>query len=157
MVPISPPLLCSQMPLATFRHSAASTAAAAGIWDALQAAEVWGGMSLIDSVSDAVQDEEGRLVSFQFTTTAGGRTWAGTAKTVVAVSGERMYLTLITKEIRGRIGIELINEAGQTTVSVRLEVEPAGMLATLFWGVVREAITSGFNRQVEQFAASFDA
>ena len=145
------------MPLATFRHSATSAVGAADIWDALQAAEAWGAMSLIDSVSDAVQDEEGRLVSFQFTTTAGGRTWAGTAKAVAAVPGEHMDLTLATKEIRGRIGIELTNESGQTAVSVRLEVEPAGMLATLFWGVVREAITNGFNRQVEEFAASLGA
>jgi carbon monoxide dehydrogenase subunit G len=154
---MGPPLLCSPMPLATFRHSAASAAAAADIWDALQTAEVWSGMSLIDSVTDPIQDDEGRLVSFQFTTTAGGRTWEGTAKTVAAVSGERMELTLTTKEIRGRIGIELTPETGQTNVSVRLEVEPAGMLATLFWGVVREAITNGFNRQVEQFAAGFGA
>ncbi|MCJ7726430.1 MAG: SRPBCC family protein [Acidimicrobiia bacterium] len=145
------------MPLATFRHSATSNAAAPDIWDALQTADAWGGMSLIDSVSEEAHDEAGRLVSFRFTTTAGGRTWEGTARNVSSVPGEHMDLTLNTKEIRGRMGIELAPEGGQTTVAVRLEVEPAGMLATLFWGVVREAITTGFNRQVEEFAASFGA
>jgi len=143
------------MPLATFRHSASATAPAVDIWDALQTAETWGGIGLIDSVSAEQHDDEGHLTSFQFTTSAGGRTWEGTARTVSSTPGERIELALVTKEIRGRVSIDLTPDADHSLVSVRVEVEPAGMMATLFWGVVREAITSTFNHQVDEFAAGF--
>jgi len=85
----------------------------------------------------------------------GGRTWEGTARTVSSTPGERIELALVTKEIRGRVSIDLTPDADHSLVSVRVEVEPAGMMATLFWGVVREAITSSFNHQVDEFAAGF--
>jgi len=143
------------MPLATFRHSASAAAPPSDIWAALQTAETWGGIGLIDTVSDEEIDDEGHLRSFQFTTTAGGRTWEGSAKRVSATPGECIELALVSNEIRGRISIDLTPEADRTLVAARLEAEPAGMLATLFWGVVREAITSRFTRQVDEFAAGF--
>lgn len=145
------------MPLATFRHASPSPASAHDIWDALQSAETWGGIGLIDSVSDEQLGEDDGLRSFAFVTSAGGRTWEGTARTVTAVPDERMELSLITKEIRARISLDLTPEGDQTLVSARLEAEPAGMLATLFWGVVRETISSGFAQQVDAFAAEFGA
>ena len=145
------------MPLATFRHPATAAATPDEVWAALQSAETWGGIGLIDSVWDQVsdEDEEGRLRSFQFRTEAGGRTWDGTARVIASVPGERMDLSLSTKEIRGRVGVALEADGARTTINVRLEAEPAGMLATLFWSVVSEAISSTYARQIEDFAASF--
>ena len=141
------------MPLATFRHSARAAAPAGEIWDTLQAAETWGGVGLINSVSAEEHDDRGDLISFRFTTSAAGRTWEGTATRISSTPGESLELALLAKEIRGRIDVDLTPDADHTILAMRLEIEPAGMLATLFWGAVRETIASGFDEQVEAFAA----
>ncbi len=143
------------MPQATFRHAAAAAASPGDIWHALQSAERWGGLGLIDSVADEEHDAEGRLRSFSFTTGAGGQTREGTARTIGSLPGERIELALATREIKGHIGIDLTPETGRSLMAVRIEVESAGMPATVFWGIVREAISSGFPRRVEAFAAGF--
>lgn len=145
------------MPLARFRHSAGAAAPPGEVWGALQSAATWGGIGLIEAVWDEEHDEAGGLRSYRFRTSAAGRTWEGTASTVAAVPGERMEMTLSTREVSGRIEVTLTPEGEDSEVAVRLEVEPAGMLATLFWGVIREAIASGFERQVDHFAAGFGA
>jgi hypothetical protein len=141
------------MPLATFRHTAEAAAAPSDIWPTLQDAATWAAVGPISEVWDAEHDDEGALRSFRFRTEAGGRSWEGTARTVVAEAPEKMDLVLSTDEIRGRVGVELGLDGKRTLVSVRLEVEPAGMLATLFWSVVRQAISTGFKDGVEDLAA----
>lgn len=145
------------MPLARFRHSTGAAAPPAAVWTALQSAATWGGIGLIDAVWDEEHDDAGGLRSYRFRTSAAGRAWEGTARTVAAVPGERMEMALSTKEVTGHIEVTLTPEGDDAVVTVRLEVEPAGMLATLFWGVIREAIASGFDRQVDHFAAGFGA
>ena len=145
------------MPLATIRHSASAAAPPGDIWAALQAAEIWAGIGLINATSDGHLNDEGHLASFRFTTSAGGRTWEGTAKRAASTPGEQIEFALMTKEFRGRISIDLAPEADQTLMTVRLEAESSVMPATLFWGIVREAITSGLDRRVDQLAAGFAA
>ena len=145
------------MPLATFRHSAAAQAPASTVWDALQDAGTWGGIGPIDEVFDAAHEEDGTLTGFGFRTTAAGKTWDGTARRVAAEPGKRVEFALTTGEIKARLAIDLTDESDHTTIAVRLEAEPAGMLATIFWGVVREAITADFTRRVDEFAAGLAA
>ena len=145
------------MPLATFRHSTTSSLSPDDTWDALQNPEVWAGIGLISKVWDPRQEEDGRLISFDFRTEAAGKTWDGVARVVTARPGEAMDLALTTQEIRARIGVEMIQASGTTSMSVRLEVEPAGMLATIFWGVVREAISKGFRAEVDALAGGLSA
>ena len=143
------------MPLATFRHNAAAQAPAPEVWEALQDAATWGSIGPIDEVFDATHEEDGTLTGFGFRTSAAGKTWDGTARRVAVEAGERVEFALTTSEIKARLSIDLTDTGDHADLAVRLEAEPAGMLATLFWGVVREAITSDFTRRVDQFAAGF--
>jgi hypothetical protein len=145
------------MPFATFRHTAAAQAPAPEVWEALQDAATWGAIGPIDEVFDATHEEDGALTGFGFRTSAAGTTWEGTARRVAVVPGERVEFALSTREIKAKLAIELTDAGDQTDLAVRLEAEPAGMLATIFWGVVREAITSDFTRRVDEFAAGFAA
>ncbi len=140
------------MPISTFQHSATATASPDAIWAALQDAATWGGIGPIEKAWDAEHGEDGSLQSYRWSANAAGRTWKGTARITAAVAGESMEMAIATKEIRGTIIITLTPDGESTDVAVRLQAEPAGMMATLFWGAVRDTIASGFDRQVEEFA-----
>jgi carbon monoxide dehydrogenase subunit G len=140
------------MPISTFQHSAIAAASPDAIWVALQDAATWGGIGPIEKAWDAEHGEDGSLQSYKWSANAAGRTWKGTARTTAAVAGESMEMAITTKEIRGIVTITLTPEGESTDVAVRLQAEPAGMMATLFWRAVKDTIASGFNRQVEEFA-----
>lgn len=145
------------MPQATFRHTAPAPVPAAEVWEALQEAATWAEIGPIDEVFDARHDDEGDLTGFTFQTGAAGRTWEGTARRTAAQPGEHVEFALATGEIRARVGVSLAEDSGGTKITVRLEAESAGMLATLFWGVVREAIAAEMPGRVDRFAAGFAA
>jgi len=145
------------MPISTFQHSATATASPAAVWEAIQEAETWAGIGPIEKVWDAEHGEDGSLQAYKWSANAAGRTWEGTGRVTAAVAGESMEMAVATREIRGTVTITLEPAGDSTGVTVQLQVEPAGMLATLFWGAVRETIGSDFNRQVEEFAAGLGA
>jgi len=140
------------MPISTFRHSAITAASLDAVWDAIQNAETWAGIGPIEKVWDAEHDEDGSLQAYKWNAHAAGRTWDGTARVIAAVPGESTEMAVATKEIRGTVTITLGPAGSSTNVAVRMQIEPAGMLATLFWGAIRDAIGSDFNVQVEEFA-----
>ena len=142
------------MPISTFQHSVTTAANADSIWAALQDAATWGGIGPIEKAWDAEHDENGSLQSYRWSANAAGRPWKGTARTTAAAAGESMEMAIATKEIRGTVTIALTRDGESTDVTVKLQAEPAGMMATLFWGAVKETIASGFRQQVEEFAAS---
>ncbi len=70
-------------------------------------------------------------------------------------SANRMHLDLDAGEIAGSLTADLVAVAGGgTAVTVTLVVTSRGMLSTLFFPVVTEAVSSGLPRQVDEFAAS---
>ena len=140
------------MPLATFRHTAVAPVPPAEVWEALRDAETWARIGPIDEVFDARHDDDGALAGFAFRTSAAGKTFDGSARRAASDEGSSLEFALATSEIRARVSIEIESVPDGTSIAVRLEAEPAGMLATLFWGVVRETITSDFTRRVDEFA-----
>jgi len=140
------------MPISTFQHSATAAASPDAVWASFQKASTWGGIGPIEKTWDAEHDDDGTLQSYRWSANAAGRTWKGTARTTATAAGESMEMAIATKEIRGTVTITLTPDADSTDVTVRLQAEPAGMMATLFWGAVKETIASGFNQQVDEFA-----
>ena len=124
------------------------------IWTALQAAETWVGFGLMDAVTGAVV-HEGRLVSFDWTATAGGSRHRGTATVGESIPGEHMVLELDSSEIAGTITVTLVPDGDTTAMTVTLTARSRGLLAGMFWGVVSDALERGLPRQVDQFAARF--
>ena len=139
------------MPSATYSHRAPVNASPDVVWDRLQEAEAWAEIGPIDDVWDAIHDAGGALQSFHWSTRAAGRSFNGTATTVLAVPGERMVVDLDTSEVVGAVDVTIADSAIEVTMSLR----SVGLLATMFFGVVSDAVGGGLADHVDAFAAHF--
>jgi hypothetical protein len=138
-----------------FSHSVIVPAPADRVWQILQRAETWKGIGPIDDVWDATHDPDGILSGYQWSATAAGKRWDGTATRSSLDPGRSLRLDLASSEITG--SIEVIVEPGDSShLTVVLEAAPQGMLATMFWGLVRDALRSGIAAQVDEFARRFE-
>lgn len=143
------------MPSATFTHTAHAPQGAADIWECLQAVDTWSNIGPIEKVWDPVHTDD-RLQAFRWQTTVGPTSYKGTARVIVANEPRTMQLELDAGEMAGTLTTDLHeNGDGTTQVTVALKVVSRGMLSTLFFPVVSEAVGRGLPSQVEHFAASF--
>jgi len=143
------------MPSATFTHTAHTPTQADEVWDRLQVVDTWSKIGPIDQVWDPVH-HSGRLHSYRWSTTVGPTSYRGTARVVEADKPRLMRLQLDAGEMTGDLTTELHhNGDGTTRITVTLAVISRGMLSTLFFPVVAEAIGRGLPRQVDDFAAAF--
>jgi carbon monoxide dehydrogenase subunit G len=146
------------MPSATFTHTVTVAADATVIWRALQEAETWAGIGPIEEVWEAEHTPDGGLASYRWSADAAGRRWEGTAATTKADPLKAMVMALTTAEMRGTIAVTIAPEAEDVSnITVDLQAEATGMLATLFWGVISGAIRSGLPKQVQRFGARLTA
>jgi len=144
------------MPPDRFTHAVDVPAPTGQIWSALQDADTWKGIGPIDDVWAASHDPDGTLASYRWAATAAGKRWEGTARRVALAPGTSIRLALDSSEITG--AIEVAVEAGESSrLTVALEASPKGLMATMFWPVVSDALRRGIQTQVEQFAARFGA
>ena len=142
------------MPGDTFSHTADARAPIGDVWMALQEAETWAHIGPVNEVWDAEYDSD-RLVAYRWSADAAGRRWEGTARVIEAIEGKSTSLALESPELKGTLTTSLLESGEGTSITVTLEARAVGMLATLFWGVVKQALGSGLPHQVEQFAATF--
>lgn len=142
------------MPASTFTHTAHVAASPSTVWDALQNADTWVGLALMDTVTRPVM-VEGRLVSFDWSAVAAGTRHTGTAVTGDSLPGERMVLALESAEIAGTLAVDLSPASGGADMTVTLTARSRGFLAGMFWSVVSDALERGLSRQVEAFALTF--
>lgn len=120
------------------------------LWAALQNAETWLDLGLMDTVTDPVV-EDGRLVSFDWSAAAAGTHHKGTATATESVEGESMVLALDSSEITAEIAVALTPADAGTAMSVTLTARSRGMLAGMFWGPVSDALRRGLVAQVDRF------
>lgn len=139
------------MPSASFSHRAAIDAPRSAVWARLQQAATWAEIGPIDKVWDDVNDGEGVLRSFKWSTHAAGRSINGTAVTSAAVTDDRMVVDLVTSEVAGAVEVTLTDG----TIDVTMSLRPVGFLATVFFGAVASAVGGGLAGQVDAFAAQF--
>jgi hypothetical protein len=142
------------MPESSFAHTAHAGATPAAIWIALQDAETWLGLGVMDSVFNAVV-EDGRLASFDWTAAAAGTRHRGRSRTMDAVPGQLMVLELDSAEVAGEIAVALDAEAAGTALTVTLTARPRGFIAGMFWGKISAALGNGLVTHVDGFAARF--
>ncbi|MFH1104229.1 MAG: SRPBCC family protein [Actinomycetota bacterium] len=142
------------MPSDRFSHTVDVAAPSAAVWQALQSAETWKGIGPIDRVWDAVNDPDGNLAGYRWSATAAGRQWEGTARRTALDPGRSLRLDLDSSEIVGAIEVS-VAPGGSSRLTVTLEASPKGVLATVFWGVAREALRRGLDDHVEEFARRF--
>ena len=137
----------------TFQHAAVTSASISDVWESLDEPATWEAIPGVDRVIDPVVDANGRLRGFSFESDVGGRKYLGEAKPARREEGRLMAWDIDSSEIKGKVAIEIGLENDGTNVQVRLDVEGAGMLGSLFFPVIASAIGSGFAGTVEEFVA----
>ncbi len=137
----------------TFQHAAVTSASVSDVWKSLDEPATWEAIPGVDRVIDPVVDANGRLRGFSFESDVGGRKYLGKAAPALRAEGRLMAWDIDSSEIKGKVAIEIGPQDDGTNVRVRLEVEGAGMLGSLFFPVIASAIGSGFAATVEEFVA----
>lgn len=140
-----------RVPTASFTHQALLDAPVELVWERLQEAEAWAAIGPIERVWEAAHDQSGALQSFRWSTRAAGRSIDGVARVSAATVGRRMVVDLETSEIAGSLEVVIAAAAIDVTLSLRA----VGLLATMFFGIVAEAVGGGLEQHVEDFAAQF--
>jgi hypothetical protein len=141
------------MPGQSFQHSAVTPVPVSDAWKSLDEPTTWEAIPGVDRVIDPVVDADGRLRGFSFESDVGGRKYLGKATPARREEGRLIAWDIDSSEITGKVAIEIGTEDQGTKVQVRLEVEGAGMLGSLFFPVIASAIGGGFAATVEEFVA----
>ena len=143
------------MPSQTFTASAIAAAPADRVWATLDRPETWASIGGVDRVFDPKIDEHGRLRGFSFDTVAAGKRYVGTASPAARDEGREMAWHIANSEVKGVTTVTLAPQGSTTTITVRLDVESAGLLSAMFFPVIAGAIGNGLPNAVEDFADGF--
>jgi carbon monoxide dehydrogenase subunit G len=141
------------MPGQSFVHAAVTSASVSDVWKSLDQPTTWEAIPGVNRVIDPIVDSVGRLRGFSFESDVGGRKYVGKATPARREEGRLIAWDIDSSEIKGKVAIEIGPEDQGTNVQVRLDVEGAGMLGSLFFPVIASAIGSGFAATVEEFVA----
>jgi len=136
------------MPSATFTETVAIDADPASVWDQLQEPDIWASLGPVQKVWDPVFDE-GVLTGFTWSTNIGGKIYEGTGKAISHQRPDRYELMLDTSEMSGTITASLSPaNPGGTEAVVAIELKSKGLLSSMFFPAIKNAIGSGFPDQV---------
>lgn len=141
------------MPGQSFYHAAATPSPPSKVWESLDEPGTWEAIPGVDRVIDPVVDGDGRLRGFSFESDVGGRKYVGEATPAQREEGRLISWDIDSSEIKGKVTVGLAPADAGTRVDVRLDVEGAGMLGSLFFPVIAGAIGKGFPTTVEEFVA----
>jgi len=136
------------MPSATFSESVAINVAPPEVWDQLQESDVWASLGPVQKVWDPIV-EDGVLTGFTWSTDIGGKVYEGAGKVLDHHRPDRYQLLLDTSEMAGTINVELSpGNPGGTDAVVEIEIRSKGLLSSMFFPAIKNAIGSGFPQQV---------
>lgn len=136
------------MPSATFTESVAIGASPTSVWDRLQDPSTWASVGPVQRVWAPVI-EDGMLTDFKWSTDIGGKTYDGTGTAIEHDRPTHYRLILDTSEMAGTITVDLSNGNPEGTVAnVSMELRSKGMLSSMFFPAIKNAIGSGFPDQV---------
>ena len=136
------------MPSATFSESVAINVDPPEVWDQLQEPDVWASLGPVQKVWDPTF-EDGVLTGFTWSTDIGGKVYEGTGKVLDHTRPDRYQLLLDTSEMAGTITASLSpGNPGGTDAIVEIEIRSKGLLSSMFFPAIKNAIGSGFPDQV---------
>ena len=136
------------MPSATFTETVTIDADPASVWDQLQEPDVWASLGPVQKVWNPIFDD-GVLTGFTWSTDIGGKVYEGTGKTISYQRPDRYELLLDTSEMSGTITADLsAANPGGTEAVVAIELRSKGLLSSMFFPAIKNAIGSGYPGQV---------
>jgi hypothetical protein len=139
------------MPSTSVSAAAVTTASLDHVWEKFNDVVTWAGLGLAEDVFDPSYTE-GRLAGFSWTTQAAGITYRGTAEFTTWENPSRLAFDLVNSEISGTISIETSHHPNGTELGVAVDARSIGLLASMFFPVIAQALQKGLAAQVEGFA-----
>ncbi len=141
------------MPSATFTETVAIDAAPNDVWDRLQNPSIWESVGPVQKVWDPNIDN-GVLLSFKWSTDIGGKVYEGVGTALEHQRPARYVLDLDAGEMAGKVTSVLSSgNPGGTEAEVSIELRSKGMLSSLFFPAIKNAVGSGFPEQVTDMGA----
>lgn len=145
------------MPSATFSESVTIDANPAEVWDRLQDPDIWATLGPVQKVWDPVV-EDGVLQGFDWSTNIGGKVYDGTGKATEHQRPDLYKIVLDTSEMAGTITAEISpGNPGGTEAVVEIEIRSKGLLSSMFFPAIKNAIGSGFPDQVADMGATISS
>lgn len=145
------------MPSATFSEAVTIDADPASVWDQLQQPGTWESLGPVQKVWDPVIDS-GVLTAFKWSTNIGGKVYEGTGEMLDHERPNAYRIVLDTSEMAGTIAVDLsLANPGGTEAVVEIELRSKGLLSSMFFPAIRNAIGSGFPDQVAGMGAKIAA
>lgn len=136
------------MPSATFTESVVIDAAPSDVWDRLQEPGIWESVGPVQKVWDPTI-EDGVLLGFKWSTDIGGKVYKGVGTALEHNRPDRYVLDLDAGEMAGKVSANLSpGNPGGTAAEVSIELRSKGMLSSLFFPAIKNAVGSGFPEQV---------
>jgi hypothetical protein len=142
------------MPSETFCHSVHISTDPATVIAALERADTWKGLGPIEDVWDA-KVEDNRLIGFQWSAKAAGKTWKGTADRAGEPGAGPLQLDLDSSDLAATITVDIAADGSGSNMTVEMTARSKSFMARTFWGVISGALRTGLPGQVEAFAAQF--
>jgi carbon monoxide dehydrogenase subunit G len=137
----------------TFSHSTALAVAPEVAWRALQDPHTWAAIAGVGDVRDTRYADDGTLAGYNFTVSAGIHTITGAATTVEVDPPALMRLDIHSAEMAGWVRAILSEgDATPPELTVTLEMRPKGLLTTMFYPLIAQAVGREFPNQVQGFA-----
>jgi len=131
-----------------FTESVAISAGRADVWDRLQDPMIWATVGPVQRVWDPVIDR-GVLTTFKWSTDIGGKIYEGVGTALDHERPSNYKIVLDTSEMAGTINVDLKDgNPGGTVADVSIELRSKGLLSSMFFPAIRNAIGSGFPDQV---------
>jgi hypothetical protein len=136
------------MPSATFTETVTIDAAPSDVWDRLQSPSIWESVGPVQKVWDPTI-ENGVLLLFKWSTNIGGKVYEGVGTALEHDRPNRYVLDLDAGEMAGKITSVLSSgNPGGTEAEVSIELRSKGMLSSLFFPAIKNAVGAGFPDQV---------
>jgi hypothetical protein len=144
------------MPSATFTENVTIDAAPADVWDRLQVPGIWEAVGPVEKVWNP-SVEDGVLESFEWSTNIGGKVYNGVGTAVTHDRPGHYRILLDTSEMSGEVDVVLTPaNPGGTNAVVSIELRSKGMLSSLFFPAIKNAVGSGFPDQVVDMGAQLE-
>jgi hypothetical protein len=141
------------VPSATFTETIDVHAVPEDVWDRLQVPGIWASVGPVQKVWDPTIDD-GVLRNFKWSTNIGGKVYEGVGTALEHDRPHRYVRDLDAGEMAGKISTDLTaGNPGGTTAEVSIELRSKGMLSSLFFPAIKNAVGSGFPEQVADMGA----
>jgi len=121
---------------------------------ALQDPVTWSNIGPVASVSDPEYGDDGTLVRFNWVANIGGKAYPGVASTTAHTRPTRFELTMDTSEIAGDVVATIETTDAGCTVTVSITFRTKGILSTMFFPAIKQALAAGFPRQVADLVSA---